>query len=349
MSYGKTIKITVALIIALAIALACSYATVIKAETLLYSERDETRAEAVERMRKGFENFEESIDISDLSISPEELGKLFSDATKDTPYLFYVSNNLAYSYRAGGNVVALKPRYTMERAQAEAAVSYCREEIRKMAELLQDREGDIERLVGAHDLICASFSYDLSLESNNIYTFLQTGRGTCQGYTWTYMALLREIGIECGYVASDKINHIWLKVKIDGEWYYSDVTWDDPPISEVSGARSRAHLLFSDEKADIDGYADRYCAEDIECRSTLYDGEDLSKTVPFCAIAGDVDHDGALTLRDLLLLRHSICNDGETLQKLCRICANADLDRCFGEGDVELIRRFLLDASSNAD
>ena len=348
MAHVQRIKITVALILTLVLTLTCSYATVIKAETNLHEEleRDTARTEAIERMRIGFENFEESIDISDLSILPDELGKLFSDAIKDTPYLVYVSNNLAYSYRAGGCVVAVKPRYSMDRAEAKAVVEYCKEEIRKMAELLCDRESDIERLVGAHDLICAYFSYDLSLESKNIYTFLQTGKGTCQGYTWTYMALLRELDIECRYVASDTINHIWLTVKIDGEWYNSDVTWDDPPSAEESGIYSRAHLLFSDEKADGDGYNDRYGAGNIECKSKLYDGEEFLSQIPLCVHIGDADHDGAITLRDVLLLRRSISNGVNMSTEICRLCANADLDRCIGEGDVEQIRRLLLEQLS---
>ena len=51
-------------------------------------ENNERRA--IERMTQGFEAFEERIDLSDLNISVSSLSLLFSHATKNTPYLFYV-------------------------------------------------------------------------------------------------------------------------------------------------------------------------------------------------------------------------------------------------------------------
>ena len=306
------------------------------------TDHESERYEAIERMRRGFEEYEESIDISDLNVMPDELLRLFADATKDTPYLFYVSNNLAYSYRTGGGVVSVKPVYTMSRAEAMLALDFCKSEIRKMSLLLADRETELQKLAGAHDLICKRFTYDITLQSNNIYSFLKTGTGTCQGYTWTYMALLRELGIECHYVASDSIAHIWLAVKIDGDWYHSDVTWDDPPGAEQKGIYSRAHLLFSDEKADLDGYKDRYSVADIICESKIYDGNELILEVPPCTNSGDIDHDGRITLYDLILLRLYINDKDVAMQNLCLICADADEDFCIGEGDVEYIRGVLL-------
>ena len=330
------------LVLAFGLSIVFSSVTVIRAENAAREEGERSRAEAVERMRRGFENFEESIDISDLSIYPDELGKLFSDATKDTPYLFYVSNNLSYSYRTGGSVVSVNPKYTMDRTDAEAAVELCKGEIKKMAELLSDRESELERLVGAHDLICKSFTYDVMLESNNIYSFFTTRKGTCQGYTWTYMALLRELGIECHYVASDSIAHIWLAVKIDEEWYYSDATWDDPPSAEESGKYSRAHLLFSDEKADADGYTDRYSAIAVKCDSEIYDGGDILNDTPFCSLLGDINHDGQIGLSDLIYLRLYIEDKDAMVRNFCRICADADGNFCIDEDDARFLRRALL-------
>ncbi len=333
----------ITLVFAVIIALIFSFATVIRAENVINEEQERERAhrEAVDRMRQGFEKYEESIDLSDLSISPDELGKLFSDATKDTPYLFFVSNNLSYSYRTGGCVVSIKPKYTMEKGEAEEAVGYCKAEVGKIAAMLKGYESDLERLVRAHDLICANFAYDTALESNNIYTFLKTKKGTCQGYTWTYMAVLRELGIECRYVASDDIAHIWLAVKIDGEWYHSDVTWDDPPSAEGSEQKSRAHLLFSDEKADADGYVNRYSSSDVKCSDKKYDGEDFSLKYLFCCLRGDVDHDGKVGVKDILLLRMYI-DKGIDGKSPCLICADADQNCAIDEKDTEAIRKIVL-------
>ena len=301
------------------------------------------RKEATERIRRGIEEYAQSIDISDLSIDPSDLGRIFSDAVKDTPYLFYVSNNLGYTYHKGGCVVTVTPKYTMEKEEAKEAVNYCKNEINKMAKLSEPCQSELERLIFAHDLICRKFMYDTTLESNNLYSFLKSGKGTCQGYTWTYMALLREMGIECRYVASDTVLHIWLAIKIDGEWYYSDVTWDDPPNKEGSGEYSRAHLLFSDEKADKDGYFDRYGAEDIRCESKIYDGRELSEKYPFCSLSGDVDHNGEVTLYDLLLSCLYLENKSTLSKDICFVCLDSDSDVRIDQRDAEYIRRAILE------
>ena len=299
------------------------------------------RDEAILRMRSGFESFAPSIDISDLGISPKELGKIFSDATKDTPYLFYVSSSLSYTYRAGGCVVEVKPKYIMEKEEAEAALDFCKAEIDKITYLVQAYDGELERIVAAHDLLCRDFCYDTTLASNNIYSFLKEKRGTCQGYTWAYMAILRELGIECHYVASDEIAHIWLAVKIDGEWYHSDVTWDDPPSAEQGQVYRRAHLLFSDEKADRDGYVERYGGANIKCESTKYDSGEICERMTRCITSGDVDHDGEVSLEDLLTLRYAI--EKKPSSALCPLCADTDRDYVLGSDDIERLRGLILD------
>lgn len=155
------------------------------------------------------------------------------------------------------------------------------------------------------------------------------------------MAALREMEIECEYVASDTIVHIWLKLKIDGEWYHSDVTWDDPPRDEGAGKRNREHFLFSDDKADVDGYADRYSASESNCKSEKYDLFDFSSSIPPCSVAGDVDHNGAVGLADLLRLRIYL-EQGKRDSYICLICADCDGDFDLDENDVDIIRKLLI-------
>ncbi len=293
---------------------------------------------AVERMIRGFEAFDESIDLSDLGVKTGELGALFAAVTKNSPYLFYVDNNLSYTYKSDGTVVSVIPKYNAKQDEAEKMTELCRNEIIKLVSIASLGESEIERVELAHDLICLRYEYDLTLESKDLYTFLSSGKGTCQGYTWTYMALLREMGIECEYVASDEIVHIWLRVKVDGEWYHSDVTWDDPPANgECGGEVSRRHFLFSDKKADRDGYSGRYGAIERECTSEKYDTAVFSP----CSLAGDIDHSGELTLSELVALRIYI-ETGEKKGRICPICADADSDLDLDENDVKHLRELIL-------
>lgn len=302
--------------------------------------RDEQ--EAIERMRSGFENFEEQIDLSAYNVSPQNLTRLFANATKNSPYLFYVDKNLSYTYRTGGNVFSVTPKYNCTQAEFKQMRDFCQSEVKKIAVIANEGESELKKLIYAHDIICRSFSYDLTLESNNIYTFLTMKKGTCQGYTWTYMAVLRELGIECEYVASDSIIHIWLKVKIDDEWYYSDVTWDDPPGDEGKNVPvSRKHLLFSGRKADKDGYKDRYGVSNENCASEKYDGFDFSEVLSPAHECGDVNCDGEVNAYDVICLRRYIeCGEGSEI--VCPICADVDGDFWISETDIQLAREIVL-------
>ncbi len=294
---------------------------------------------AINRMIRGFENFEERIDISELNISPDDIGRLFADATKNSPYLFYVDNHLSYTYRRGGNIVSVIPKYECTRKEAEERIEFCRSEIKKLAALADLGKTEYQKVTLAHDLICRHYKYDLTLESNDLYSFLSSGMGTCQGYTWAYMALLREMGVECEYVASDKLVHIWLKLKIDGEWYHSDATWDDPPSEEgKSGELSRRHFLFSDKKADADGYIERYSGGGQVCNSEKYDAETLSTY----HMDGDIDHSLTVDLYDLISLRCYI-EFGERHSDICAVCADIGTDMILDASDLDALRLALLD------
>ncbi len=298
--------------------------------------------EAEMRLREGFENFFETVDLSDLDIMPESLGTIFLNVIKNHPYLFYVDRKLSYTYHTGGAVISVVPKYNCSKAEAYEMINFCKGEIKKMASLVMGGRSELEKVLLAHDLLCRKFSYDLTLESNNIYSFLKNGTGTCQGYTWTYMALLREMGIECEYAASDTIVHIWLRVKIDGEWYNSDVTWDDPPADEDGNAEiTRKHFLFSDTKADKDGYHDRYGYGTSNCKSDKYDAFDFSEILLPCYTDGDIDHSGAVELYDIVNMRRYFAG-GENRERICPICSDADDDLLLTINDIDVIRELVL-------
>lgn len=51
----------------------------------------------------------------------------------------------------------------------------------------------------------------------------------CEGYAKAFQLLLNAIGIECNYVVGNGANvgHAWNQVKLDGDWYNVDLTWND--------------------------------------------------------------------------------------------------------------------------
>lgn len=92
----------------------------------------------------------------------------------------------------------------------------------------------IERIKTVHDYLIKRTTYDKTYyqkdnSHNHLYNILNENRAVCQGYAVAFYIFMNEIDIPCslisGYAGE---NHAWNAVKIDGEWYFIDLTWDDP-------------------------------------------------------------------------------------------------------------------------
>lgn len=293
---------------------------------------NDREAEVMQVMREGFYSFEESIDIGAYGVLPQELSRLFAWVIKDDPYLFFVKGNLTYSYQPEGAVLSVRPLYTMIPSNVGVAWAYCRRRVRTVASLAEGT--DAERALFLHDYICENFAYDDSLKNDNLYDFLLSGKGTCQAYTLLYTALLRESGIDVCFVASDTIAHIWNLVRIDGEWYHVDVTWDDS--AEGYGHR---HFLLSDRQAVERGHKDWYSAAGIVCDSEFFaDRVGLEYRHGEFSL-GDADHSGEVLLLDLLLVKRALRQGDE---EICSDCGDLDRSGTLNEEDVRLFREKLL-------
>lgn len=69
------------------------------------------------------------------------------------------------------------------------------------------------------------------------YGPLVKGKGVCLGYAETFRLLMDMAGIECitvtGAAYQCRENHAWNMVKLNGEWYCADPTWDlNPGINQ---------------------------------------------------------------------------------------------------------------------
>ena len=127
--------------------------------------------------------------------------------------------------------------------------------------------------LAVHDWMVAHGRYDSNTLSqlpdfqenpnnDNPYGFLVDGVGICLGYTRTFQLFMDLLGIECitveGTAHSGTADHAWNQVRLDGEWYCVDVTWDDPTtygtVSEQTAHRyfnvTSAHMRNTDHQWD---------------------------------------------------------------------------------------------------
>lgn len=125
--------------------------------------------------------------------------------------------------------------------------------------LTDDTLSDYARELALHDWMIEWAEYDPGALSNasqdgpmpdndNPYGFLTGKKGICRGYASTFQLLMDLCGIECrtvdGMSHAGTEEHAWNLVKLDGDWYAVDTTWDDP-VASFPVPSFMAHQYFN--------------------------------------------------------------------------------------------------------
>lgn len=111
--------------------------------------------------------------------------------------------------------------------------------------------GQLKNEYIVHDYIIENCSYDpasvsqMDTISHTAYGSLVNGVAVCDGYSKGAKLLLNQVGIECGIITSDRMNHAWNYVKIDGDYYQFDLTWDDTLLGD-SGVNVYTYFNLND-------------------------------------------------------------------------------------------------------
>lgn len=137
---------------------------------------------------------------------------------------------------------------------------------------------DFEKALWLHDWIIDHANYDYSYTYCAPEGVLARGKGTCESYHSAYCMLLNKVGIATGRIEGN--GHVWTAVKMDGEWYQIDSTWDD--MGDDYKDTIYEHMYFgltdeiisyvhSDHKVAVPGYestalADNYFIKTGEIR-----------------------------------------------------------------------------------
>ena len=108
----------------------------------------------------------------------------------------------------------------------------------------QETDGtEYEMALCLHDWLLDQLEYDDSIKWSSAESALTRGHGACQGYESAYAKLLSAAGIENAETRDTYDGHTWNAVKLDGEWYQVDCTWDDTS-DNFYGDLDLRHLYF---------------------------------------------------------------------------------------------------------
>lgn len=190
-------------------------------------------------------NQEEEIWVDNFNIPVSEFSSAFSKVINDNPDLFFVSSSVSYAYYNDGTTAYARPRYTVSKDDLTQARDIFNKGADKALAKVDDSMTDEQKALVLHDYICNAATYSEDGEiSHSAYGFFYNGRIVCAGYTLAYSYLLKQAGIESGFVSSKDMAHAWNSVKIDGKWYNADLTYDDIKYDNVNIYGNYGHTNF---------------------------------------------------------------------------------------------------------
>lgn len=203
--------------------------------------------------------------------SPDSIRRIFHAVTHDNPHLYYFNQTHMDIGKTPFGSVFL-PQYFCNKEQIETyngRIQECVNSLVQKLDLLSCSE--YEKVRRIHDYMCLNVTYDHEalhtskinrlVAAHSIIGVFAKQRAVCEGIAKATKLLLNTVDVGCIVVSGkaslhERSEHAWNIVKINGQAYQLDVTWDVANtknglinydyfnLSDVS--ISRDHFEFSD-------------------------------------------------------------------------------------------------------
>lgn len=182
-----------------------------------------------------------SIDLSraptvtvDGSLDEFQITQALQAYRNDHPETFWLTGESKYYVKNNSTTVEFE--YSIEPSEILSAKEIFENKIDNILNDLPSGS-DFEKEEYINNYIIENCKYDdaaaqtenIEGNENDAYGALVDGSAVCEGYARAFQLLCNKADIDCVMVSGtvDNTNHAWNCVKIGGEWYQIDVTWND--------------------------------------------------------------------------------------------------------------------------
>ena len=212
-----------------------------KYDRYYYSKLNKREKRAYKAIYSAMQNHEPTTTV--FGLVEVDLHKLMMAINLDNPHLFYVDFSYAENSELFSQTIELKYIYDKN------DTTVLTEKVKKVCNKILSRvigQTDYEKELSLHDILVENIVYDdvakndlakYRFKSNTIIGPLFYKTAVCEGIAKTFKFLLNALDIKC-IIACGKANgetenssesdikHAWNIVKIDGQPYHIDLTWD---------------------------------------------------------------------------------------------------------------------------
>ena len=184
-------------------------------------------------------------------------------ATGTYNFRFYVMDKAAnlYYLRVNFNISVSDDKYPSVDSIVKSAVAECNS---------KTDGSEYAKALWLHDWLLDQLEYDKTLKWSSAESALTRELGTCQSYESAYAKLLTAAGIENSETRDTYDGHTWNAMKLDGQWYQTDCTWDDSSDNWYSFDQRHLYFGLTDELMAIahPGHSKIYTTDTYATRST---------------------------------------------------------------------------------
>ncbi len=218
-----------------------------------YEKLSEIEKQAYDKILSEIYSMPESIRLP--RIDANQLDSVFSALLCDNPDLFFVGRKctlVTELFRVSCSI-----EYIFDKEEYESCKAELDKVCDKVIASLSDPDDEWQTELEIHDYVVDNCDYKL-VENDHTYSSaygaLVNGEAACEGYSKAAKLLFDRAGIESAVVSGLSAGadgtqgaHMWNAVKIYGDYYYLDCTWDDPLSDDGEDVKIYSYFNLSNE------------------------------------------------------------------------------------------------------
>ena len=251
------------------------------------------------RLYDAIAGVEDEVDLTDISIGRNEANSIYTTVINKNPRFFYVFGTYSYT-NSDGTIRSFNLSYKYDKDTCLSMSQEIDSELAAFMSGVDPNWSDMEKLLYMNDYVAENGQYDPNFQNSNAsphrydaYGAIVEHLAVCNGYALAFNQYCTEMGIESHLVSSSKKNHAWNMVKINGQYYMTDVTWADTLPDKIGMAqhkyflKSYSYYMLEENKHASDDYVvqddiDPSLADDTTYDDYLWN----SVSIPFKYIDG---------------------------------------------------------------
>ncbi len=183
-------------------------------------------------------------------VGNRDLKKAMEQLRSDYPEIFWRGNSYSASSTTDGSKITIsKPDFIDDEDKIPEMFLELYDAACNVVASIPESSSDYEKILFVYDYIMENTVYDYEGAKSpkrsmchTSYGCLVEGKAVCEGYAAAFTYIMQMLDIESGVCTGS--NHAWNYVKLDGEYYWLDATWDDHDDDYPLG---HTYFLINDE------------------------------------------------------------------------------------------------------